>query len=181
MTLESERRLLSLVADAQEQARQQYPELAEAVESAVAELTTAFSAVALDARFHAVVQFYREYGRKLDWVLNPFPVVGSIGMVTSLAQALLKEYWQAMGRPCFDRSSFPVLAPGTTVRLRRGELQTREIFHDKTMRVGWSSSKGIWLVDETTVADVDGVPVYWLEREDRSESTLARQTAMLTG
>lgn len=86
-----------------------------------------------------------------------------------------------MGREYHDPDWFPRLPPGSCVRMQRKALQSRDLLKGTETYVGWPNSKGVWVVDERCGVDVDGVPLYWVERHDRSDGTVVRQTALLPG
>jgi hypothetical protein len=178
---EHEHLLLAYVAEVREQAREVNPELADALGRARAELAEQFSGAALDARFDGVLRFYKEYVLPIENVIHPLPVTDGVLELKAQTLPLLQAYWRAMGREHHDPDSFPELAPGTRVRLRRGALQRWDVFNATTEHVGWNNSKGSWVVEQWWDREVDGVPVYWLEREDRDEAAWARQTAILPG
>lgn len=170
--------LLGFVESVRAQARQADPELAEALGRESLGLTAAFSEP-LDARFERVLRFYREYDLRILRFLHPVPVTDWFGELRDLTLELLQAYWREMGREHYAPDSFPHLPSGTRVRLRRGALQVMDVLRGITEHVGWASSRGVWVVDERCDTDVDGVPVYWVERENGREGAVARQTALL--
>jgi len=95
--------------------------------------------------------------------------------------ALLQAYWRAMGREHYDTESFPRLPYGSRVRMQRKALQSRDLMKGTLTHVDWPNSKGVWVVDDMCGVDVDGVPLYWVEREGGMDGTVVRQTALLPG
>lgn len=176
-----EQRLLAFVADVRELARVVDPELSEALGRACAALSAAFAHPSLEARYEVVLQLRRDYTLPIENVIHPLPVTDSPLELWHPTLELLQAYWRAMGREHHDPDAFPRLEPDSRVRMRRGALQSRDLLTGSLTHVGWPNSKGVWVVDEWCGLDVDGVPLYWVEREDRSGGAVVRQTALLPG
>ncbi len=180
MVSEYEQRLLAFVADARELARVVNPEAAETLGRACAELSAAFADPDLQARYEVVLQLRRHYTLPVEKVLYPATVMDKPLELFHPTLELLQAYWRAMGREYHDPDAFPCLPAGSRVRMQRKALQSRDLMEGTETHVGWPASKGVWVVDERCGTDVDGVPLYWVEREDNwRDGTLVRQTALL--
>lgn len=181
MTSEHEQRLLALVADVRELARVVNPELWEALGRVCANLSAAFAHPDLEARYAAVLQLYDDYAVPIEQVIYPVAVMDKPLELWPATLSLLQAYWRAMGREHYDPDSFPSLPLGSRVRMQRKALQSRDLLKGTLTHVGWPNSKGAWVVEDFCGVDVDGVPIYWVEREDGKDGTVARQTALLPG
>lgn len=180
MVSEYEQRLLAFVADVRELSRVAKPEALEVLARACADLAATFANPDLEARYEAVLQLRRDYARPIQNVIYPNVVLDSPPELWHPTLELLQAYWRAMGREHHDPDSFPRLPPGSRVRLQRKALQSRDLIQGTETHVGWPASKGVWVVDERCGTDVDGVPLYWVEREDNwRDGTVVRQTALL--
>jgi len=174
-----EQRLLAFVADVCELARVVKPEVSETLGRVCAELSATFANPDLEARYAFVLQLRRDYTLPVEKVLYPRTEIDKPLELFQPTMELLQAYWRAMGREYHDPDSFPRLPPGSQVRMQRKALQSRDLVKGTLTHVGWPNSKGVWVVEDLCGWDVDGVPLYWVEREDWTDGTLVRQTALL--
>jgi hypothetical protein len=77
--------------------------------------------------------------------------------------------------------TLPTRSPGcrtsSFVRMGRKALQPRGLLTGTETHVGWPSSKGVWVAEDFCGWDVDGVPIYRVERDEGKDGTAVRQTA----